>query len=149
MADASADTSRRGDPATLLAVDGLRIELQRRGHPPAPIARDVSLRVDQGEIVGLLGISRDITDRKEAEDLLREGEERLRSVLETSPDHVLMLDTDLRIRFANYASPGLTVQQLIGSPIYQYVEEEERASVTSIKVRVPPYNWALAMRWSP
>ncbi len=49
---------RGGDGGrTLLAVEGLRIELEQRAAPPAPIARDVSLRVGEGEIVGLIGES--------------------------------------------------------------------------------------------
>ena len=58
MAEASAPAPAdpRGDGA-LLAVEGLRIELERRARPPVPIARDVSLRVDEGEIVGLIGES--------------------------------------------------------------------------------------------
>ena len=42
---------------TLLAVEGLSIELERRALPPVAIARDVSLRVEEGEIVGLIGES--------------------------------------------------------------------------------------------
>ena len=42
---------------SLLQVDGLWIHHQRRGRPPAAIARDVSLRVEAGEIVGLIGES--------------------------------------------------------------------------------------------
>ncbi len=43
--------------ASLLDVEGLTIELRHRHRPPAVIAHDVSLRVDAGEIVGLIGES--------------------------------------------------------------------------------------------
>ena len=42
---------------TLLDVESLTIELRHRRRPPAMIARDVSLRVQAGEIVGLIGES--------------------------------------------------------------------------------------------
>lgn len=57
---------------------------------------------------------------------LQESEERWRSLTETSPDHILTLDTDLNIQFANFASPGLTVEELIGTPLFQYVESKEK-----------------------
>ena len=87
---------------------------------------------DNGNIIAIEGICRDITERKQAEEALRESEERLHSVVETSPDHILMLDTDLKIQFANYAWPGLTVEELIGTPIYHYVEEEQQAEIKAI-----------------
>ena len=46
-----------GGAAPLLEVAGLRIALERRAEAPVPIARDVSLRVEEGEIVGLIGES--------------------------------------------------------------------------------------------
>ncbi len=45
------------EAAPLLAVEGLGIVLKRRGAAPAAIARDVSLVVNEGEIVGLIGES--------------------------------------------------------------------------------------------
>ena len=42
----------------LLRVEGLCIDHERRGQAAAAIARDVSMRVDPGEIVGLIGESR-------------------------------------------------------------------------------------------
>ena len=56
MTEAAAPTGGDGGRA-LLSVDGLRIELEQRALPPSPIARDVSLRVDKSEIVGLIGES--------------------------------------------------------------------------------------------
>ncbi len=46
-----------GSVEPLLRVEGLTIHHERRGHPVAAIARDVSMRVDPGEIVGLIGES--------------------------------------------------------------------------------------------
>ena len=80
----------------------------------------------------LLSVSFDVTERKQAEGELRQSESRWRSLTENSPDHILTLDKDLRIRFANYASPGLSVKDLIGTPLHQYVEVERQEEIKAI-----------------
>jgi PAS domain S-box-containing protein len=74
----------------------------------------------------------EITERRRIEEALRNSESRWRSLSETSPDHILLLDTDLRIEFANFASPGLTVEELIGTPLYTLVDEASQAEVRAI-----------------
>ncbi|MEJ2707245.1 MAG: response regulator, partial [Anaerolineales bacterium] len=85
-----------------------------------------------GNITHMIEYALDITRRKQFEAALRESEANWRSLLETSPDHILMLDTDLNIQFANFASPGLKVEQLIGTPLYTYVDEGRQDEVKAI-----------------
>jgi PAS domain S-box-containing protein len=72
------------------------------------------------------------SQRNAALNKLQESEARWRSLTEHSPDHILTLDTNLNIQFANYASPGLTMEELIGTPLYRYVEEERQAEIKGI-----------------
>jgi PAS domain S-box-containing protein len=85
-----------------------------------------------GNLTHMIEYTLDITKRKKFEEALRESETNWRSLIETSPDHILILDTELKIRFANFASPGLTVEELIGTPLYTYVDEERQGEVKSI-----------------
>ena len=50
------------------------------------------LRDSTGTIIGLVGISKDVTDRKLAEASIRESEERFRVLFEHSPEPILILD---------------------------------------------------------
>jgi PAS domain S-box-containing protein len=50
------------------------------------------LRNTTGEIVGLFSIARDITQRRRTEDSLRAGEERYRTLVELSPDAIILTD---------------------------------------------------------
>ncbi|MBN1867919.1 PAS domain S-box protein [Candidatus Sumerlaeota bacterium] len=54
------------------------------------------LRDRDGNIVGILGISRDVTEHKAAEEALKESQQMLRDVLDTIPVRVFWKDRDLR-----------------------------------------------------
>jgi PAS domain S-box-containing protein len=90
-------------------------------------------KLPSGEIVAIYN---DVTERERAVEALRESEERWRSLTETSPDHIVTIDRDLTIEFVNRASPGLTVDDLIGTPLWTYVEEEHRDDVKALHERV-------------
>jgi len=105
------------------------VHLDEQGKPRAVEVRGYPITDREGNVVQMIEYILDITERKEAERALHESEANWRSLTETSPDHVLMLDTDLRIQFANYASPGLTVDDLIGIPLYTLVDEQAQSEV--------------------
>jgi len=63
--------------------------------------RYVAERDGNGEIHGALGIGRDITEQKQAEDKLRASEQEFRSLAESAPDFIIRYDSELRIRYLN------------------------------------------------
>src|SRR5215208_3495046 len=52
----------------------------------------IPLRDQQGKIIGTFGVSKDISERKQAEEALRESEQRFHQLFATSPDAILLID---------------------------------------------------------
>lgn len=87
---------------------------------------------EDGNVARVIEYTLDVTERKQTEEALRQSEVRWRSVAQNSPDHVILLDTDLNIEFVNYASPGLTIEELIGTPLYTYVSDSQQPEIKGI-----------------
>ena len=79
-----------------------------------------------GNIVGIEGICRDVTESKLASRALEESESRWRCLAENTPSFISIINRDGRILSINHALPGLTIDEVIGSSIYKYVSPDYR-----------------------
>jgi PAS domain S-box-containing protein len=76
---------------------------------------------DGGQVVRLLAVSRDITERKRAEERYRESEGRVRQVIDSMFTFVGMIAPDGTLTEANHAPlaiAGLTRSDVIGKPFW-------------------------------
>jgi PAS domain S-box-containing protein len=88
------------------------------------------LRGTEGEIVGLVGVSRDITDRTRAEEEVRRTGSYNRSLIEASLDPLVIIRPDGIIRDVNVATEkttGYFRKELIGTDFADYCTDPEKA----------------------
>ncbi|MCD4671877.1 MAG: PAS domain S-box protein [Anaerolineaceae bacterium] len=88
----------------------------------------------QGKLIGLQGTTKDITERKLADEKLHQSEERYRSVVEDLPGMVNRFLFDGTITFVNQETCkffGKKRDELIGMNIISTVPEEDREFVVS------------------
>ncbi|MBM3436500.1 MAG: PAS domain S-box protein, partial [Bacteroidetes bacterium] len=85
-----------------------------------------------GEYLGLRATNRDITDRKEAEQALRESEERFRTLFYDSPDAVFVEDYDGNVLDANPVAcrlHQLKKDELVGKNIIELIPSYQKDQV--------------------
>ncbi len=87
------------------------LNLEIRGPRPTDPGREMiglvslhPLRAADGSVVGVSAVVQDVTERKQAQESLRESEERLASVLGSAMDAIITFDENLTIRLFNLAA---------------------------------------------
>lgn len=93
------------------------------------------LKDASGEVVSLVGIARDISDRKQAEEALRESEERFRNLVESTNDFIWEVDENA---LYTYVSPkirdilGYEVADVVGKTLFDLMPPEEAYRVAEM-----------------
>lgn len=84
---------------------------------------------ESGDVQAVLGVARDITERKTAEELLRKSERRFRAIIEHSYDAVTLLAADGTVL---YDSPSVTrvlgyaASERLGRRVFEFAHPDDR-----------------------
>lgn len=99
---------------------------QRRDGSLFPLELNVTpINTEAGR--GFVGVLHDITERKRAEEILREQKERLSDILENTDDAYLQLDNHWRVTFVN-----ARVQALLGVNREQIIDSDLRDAMPDV-----------------
>jgi PAS domain S-box-containing protein len=97
----------------------------------------------QGAVTHFIAVEQNVTRYKQIEQALRESEAYRRSITKNSPDQIISLDPELNIQFINHTAPGLTIEQVTGTPICNYFAEdaEVKAKLESVLATGQPIRY--------
>ena len=77
----------------------------------------------------IVAFMRDITMRKQADEKLRESEEKYRLIVETAHEGIWVLDTDGKTSYANTRMAemlGYKIEDLIGHSLFEFMDDDAR-----------------------
>ncbi|MBU1642799.1 EAL domain-containing protein, partial [bacterium] len=79
---------------------------------------------EAGSLIGVLGIARDITQRRSAEAALLENEEKLRQITEAAQDAIMMIDNNGLLTFWNSSAErifGYKKEEVLGRELHRFL----------------------------
>ncbi len=101
---------------TLLSKDG--------GPFPAEISAGV-VRDAEGRTKYLVGVAKDITERRKVERELWDATEKWTSLMENTSDIITVMDRDGRVQYTNRALPPYSVEDTIGRTMFEYIGKDQ------------------------
>ncbi|TND10648.1 MAG: PAS domain S-box [Bacteroidetes bacterium] len=106
------------------------VNKKKDGSPFTAYLSASALRDENGEVIGSMGVSRDISVLKAAEQELRDSEERYRDLFENATDLIQSVDMDGRIIYMNSAwkyTLGYSEEEMQEKTIFDIMTPDSRA----------------------
>ena len=95
---------------------------------------------DQGEVIAYMSSQRDVTQRLQAEQALRESEEKYRRIVETAQEGIWVVNAEGTTTFVNPRMAemlGQTLESMLGRSWQDYMDETEREQAASLWYSLP------------
>ena len=91
------------------------------------LVRSVPYRNVEGELIGIIQNFTDITEHSRFETILKESEEKYRTLVEDSLEGIWVIDAEANTSFVNQSMAnmlGYEISEMIGSNLYEFVDDE-------------------------
>ncbi|MDY6791879.1 MAG: PAS domain S-box protein [Thermodesulfobacteriota bacterium] len=124
--ESTLDRFKRGLSGDTIPV--YEVELKHKDGKTVPVELKVtSMFDDNGEIIGRIGVARDVSERKHSEKVIRENERFLRSVFDGIQDGINVLDRDMNIVKVNAWMEKTYADQmpLVGKKCYEVYQKKQ------------------------
>jgi len=103
-----------------------------------------------GDPAGTIGVSTDITQAHRAQRALSESEAKYRSVVDNAPAFIITADLQGRIQFINRTVPDLTVEEVLGTTIFDHLDPDQekisRQAISKVIQTGQPHGYEV---WRP
>ncbi|MBI5260693.1 MAG: PAS domain S-box protein [Bradyrhizobium sp.] len=116
------------------AINGVPYDIEHRivvGGEVKWVRERATLEFDaSGKLLGAIGTCQDITDKKAAEQALRDSEERLRTIVDTAVDPIIIINDAGCIESVNPATArifGYTPAEIVGNNVSMLMDEPYRS----------------------
>ena len=99
------------------------------GHHALLYTTKIPMHDIKGRLIGVLGVGRDITDLKRAEQELRESRKQYLDLVEETPDLITRVDMEGRLLFVNHAAMdifGLAPEECLSRLAFDFIHPEDR-----------------------
>ena len=109
-------------------VDLVNWNINKNGRLVCLLTNGVPMIDENGNLLGYRGVDKDISERERSEELLKQSEQKYRTLIESMHDGVGIMDLDENIMFANPALCkifGIELKKLIGMNLKEIVIEQE------------------------
>jgi len=101
-----------------------KVYLAKNGNEIPVLFSCSGIHSEGSNLEGFVCTALDITELKRIENALREYEDRWRSLTENTNDVIVFVDEEFNIEYINRTIPPATVEEVIGTNIYDYVLDE-------------------------
>ena len=125
---------RSGEPL----VNREEPSVDAQGNAKWTLTSKVPLHDPRGQTIGIIGIGRDITERKQAGDALRESNQALKALVDASPVGIVCVDRSWNVTLWNPTAErifGWSEKELLGRP-FSFVPDDMRKTYNDLRAAV-------------